>query len=145
MKKNVHAAISMGCTVCHDPHTSGKPMLLKKVLPELCFSCHEKTAFTQETVHAPVAAGTCMACHSPHASDELALLLNKPIDTCTQCHTDVPHGNHVASRKDPQDPNKPGAPFYCGSCHDPHSTKSPLLFKFNAQSVSELCVNCHKF
>jgi predicted CXXCH cytochrome family protein len=39
---------------------------------------------------------------------------------------------------------RPGKPFYCGSCHNPHSTDSPLLFRFNAKSQTELCINCHK-
>jgi predicted CXXCH cytochrome family protein len=144
-KKNVHAAVGMGCTGCHNPHVSQNPVLLKSALPELCYSCHEKGNFTKEGVHAPVASGECTTCHSPHASDEMALLRKKPVEVCTQCHADTPHGNHISSREDPQDPNRPGTPFYCGSCHNPHSTDSPLLFKFDAQSVSELCVNCHKF
>jgi predicted CXXCH cytochrome family protein len=85
-----------------------------------------------------------MTCHTPHSSDEMALLHNKPVKVCTQCHTDPNHGDHISSKKDPEDPTRPGTPFYCGSCHNPHSTNSPMLFKFNAQSMSELCGNCHK-
>jgi predicted CXXCH cytochrome family protein len=99
-----------------------------------------------------------MTCHSPHSSDEMALLTKKPIDVCLQCHPDTPHGSHISKRPqekneqtkgasgetEPQDPNRPGKPFYCGSCHDPHSTDGPLLYRFNAQSMQELCVHCHK-
>jgi predicted CXXCH cytochrome family protein len=144
-KKGVHPAIGMGCTGCHNPHSSQNPRLLTSALPGLCYSCHDKANFTKDDVHPPVASGECMTCHAPHSSDEMALLLKKPVEVCTQCHTDVAHGNHISSQEEPQDPNRPGTPFYCGSCHNPHSTDSPLLFKFNAQSVSELCVNCHKF
>jgi predicted CXXCH cytochrome family protein len=158
MMKDVHPAIGMGCTVCHNPHASNYPKLLTSAVPALCYSCHDKTGFTRKIVHPPVAAGKCMTCHTPHSSDQMALLLKKPIDVCLQCHKDVPHGRHISSPQhqkegqeqekeeevEPQDPARPGKPFYCGSCHDPHSTDSPLLFRFNARSMSELCRHCHK-
>ncbi len=157
-KKNVHAAVGMGCTGCHDPHSSKNKKLLKSAVPSLCFSCHDKAGFSKQNVHPPVASGECMACHSPHSSDNMALLIKKKIiDVCLQCHPDTPHGNHVRQKDQnvqskgtatefaPQDPKRPGKPFYCGSCHDPHSTDGPVLFRFNAQSVQELCINCHQF
>jgi predicted CXXCH cytochrome family protein len=157
-KKVVHPAIDMGCTGCHNPHSSAYSKLLKSEPRILCYSCHEKAQFTKKNVHSPVASGGCMSCHNPHSSDDMALLLKKPIDVCLQCHPDTPHGRHVSTPQqptnnqekakteetEPQDPSRPGKPFYCGSCHSPHSTDSPLLFRFNAQSISELCKNCHK-
>ena len=151
-KKTVHAALAMGCTACHNPHSSKNARLLTSVPPALCFTCHDKAEFTKKNVHKPVASGDCMTCHTPHSSDEIALLSRNPLDLCSQCHPDTPHGQHISSRQTgsseqgtgPQDPARPGKPFYCGSCHNPHSTDSPLLFRFNAQSVSKLCLNCHK-
>lgn len=157
-KKDVHPAIASGCTICHNPHSSKNPKLLTTAVPALCFSCHDKAIFTKKNIHPPVAAGECMTCHTPHSSNEMALLVTKPIDVCLQCHTDTSHGKHISSNQqqsngqggekkeesEPQDPKRPGKPFYCGSCHDPHSTDSPVLFRFNAQSVQDLCVNCHK-
>jgi predicted CXXCH cytochrome family protein len=35
-------------------------------------------------------------------------------------------------------------PFYCGSCHDPHSTNTLNLLRFNAQSAQDLCKNRHQ-
>ncbi len=158
-RKNVHAAVGMGCTGCHDPHSSKNPQLLKSAVPELCFSCHDKSGFSKQNVHPPVASGECTTCHTPHSSDWMALLMKKPVEVCLQCHPDATHGSHIPSRRkeqneqskgtstesEPQDPKRPGKPFYCGSCHDPHSTDGPLLFRFNAQSMQDLCVNCHKF
>jgi predicted CXXCH cytochrome family protein len=46
--------------------------------------------------------------------------------------------------REPRDPARPGRPFYCGSCHEPHSSDVPLLFRFNAKSVMNLCAHCHK-
>jgi predicted CXXCH cytochrome family protein len=48
------------------------------------------------------------------------------------------------SSKTVMDPARPGRAFYCGSCHEPHSTESPKLFRFNAKSSMGLCNNCHK-
>ena len=159
--KSVHQALTMGCTTCHTgidaravPHKkkNNLPKGLSSTLPTLCYGCHDKVEFTKKNIHPPVASGSCTTCHTPHSSDEIALLSKKPIDLCAQCHPDTPHGQHISSRQTgsseqgtgPQDPARPGKPFYCGSCHNPHSTDSPLLFRFNAQSVSKLCKNCHK-
>ncbi len=170
-KKNVHAAVSMGCTSCHNPHSSKNAKLLKAEVPGLCYACHDKKAFTRKTVHAPVAGGMCLSCHGPHASDEMALLLKKPGDVCLECHEEVLKKPHVVatfpSRDHPvlstkkmkvpgedkkwkmteldrKDPARPGKPFYCGSCHDPHSTQAPRLLRFNAASGMDLCLHCHK-
>jgi predicted CXXCH cytochrome family protein len=158
IKSNVHPAVSMGCTGCHDPHSSKNAKLLKTKLPELCFTCHDKTDFIRKVVHPPVAGGGCMTCHSPHATDEMALLLKNPVALCIDCHPDATHGQHAPSRQPPvseqatgitrgpilQDPARPGKPFYCGSCHTPHSADSSSLFRFGAKSSKEFCIHCHK-
>jgi len=174
-KKTVHAAVGMGCTSCHNPHSSKNAKLLISEVPDLCLSCHDKAAFNKKTVHAPVAGGMCLSCHSPHSTDEMSLLLKKPLATCLECHPDVPNKPHavagISSKRHPlgmpkpekkkakqtkdqtatpkppeevKDPARPDKPFYCGSCHDPHSSTGPKLFKFNAQSAMGLCKNCHK-
>ena len=157
-KKNVHPAIVMGCTTCHNPHSSRNAKLVTTKIPELCFSCHDKTAFTGKVVHPPVAAGECLSCHSPHASNEIALLQKKPVAVCLDCHPDAVHGQHSPSRQPPvteqaredvsgpelQDPARPGRPFYCGSCHNPHSAANATLLRFDAKTTKELCVHCHK-
>ena len=96
--KVVHGAIDkVGCTGCHDPHTSDNPYLLVKAFPEgsyapgnkdnfaLCFSCHksdllEKAVTTTATgfrngdknlhvVHINGEKGrSCIICHNPHGS-----------------------------------------------------------------------------
>lgn len=155
-KKDVHPAVGMGCTSCHDPHSSKNTKLLKSKPPNLCFTCHDKAGFTKKTVHPPVASGKCLTCHTPHASDDMALLMKKPVALCLQCHPDAYHGQH-SSRQPPvseqatrsadelrlQDPMRPDKPFYCGSCHNPHSSDGPLLFNFNARSSNDLSVRCH--
>ena len=46
-KKDVHAAISMGCTICHDPHSTKNDKLLAASQPDLCYTCHKKGMFTK--------------------------------------------------------------------------------------------------
>ena len=154
-RKTVHGALGVGCSTCHDPHSSKYKHLLKANEREVCFACHDRTGFARNTVHAPLAQGGCMTCHEPHSSDQTALLVKRPIEMCRQCHQGTPHGTHFRPRKiltgatgtpehqEPEDPRRPGKPFYCGSCHDPHSTDTPLLFRFKARSASELCNGCH--
>lgn len=170
-KKNVHAAV--GCAGCHDPHSSKNAKLLKSEAPDLCYTCHDKKGFTRKVVHSPVQGGMCLTCHSPHASDEMALLLAEPEATCTNCHPDVLKKIHALSgygsvghpvqtkttlkvktekgkdmeervtvRKDPARPNRV---FYCGSCHEPHSTAGARLLRYNARSGMQLCGHCHKY
>ena len=185
-KKTVHAALAMGCTSCHNPHSSNTAKLLLSEAPGLCFTCHDKTLFSKKTIHAPVAGGLCLTCHVPHASDEVALLANSPYDLCLTCHGEIAEKPHILTgigtashpvgpvkkRKvepmkkgkqkakqdvssgtsntimDPvntiMDPVRPGRKFYCGSCHEPHSTETPTLFRFKAKSSMDLCGSCHK-
>ena len=154
--KFVHKALDMGCTTCHGgidaaamPHKkkNSRARGLTSDQPELCYGCHDKGNFTKKNVHAAVAMG-CTGCHNPHSSDMFALLANKPLQVCLQCHADsAEHGKHArpSGDKEPEDPKKPGRSFYCGSCHAPHSSNTPLLFQFDAQSVTGLCLNCHKY
>jgi len=185
-KKTIHAALGMGCTSCHNPHSSNTPKLLKAAAPDLCFTCHDKSLFSKKTTHAPVAGGMCLTCHVPHSSDEVLLLTNKPYDLCLTCHSEIaqkPHalfgfsaaGHPIGPFKKQKpvkvkkkkkkgspelapapelasapsttpimDPARPGREFYCGSCHEPHSTESPKLFRFNVKDNMDICVHCHK-
>ena len=156
-KKTVHAAIEMvGCTGCHNPHSSAKQKLLRSEPPELCFNCHDKTEFSKKNVHMPVAGGMCLSCHTPHASEHIALLNKEPVNVCLECHEDIKKKPHVMQSfsalghptgiqaKDIADPARQGRKLYCGSCHNPHSSESPRLFRYKANSSFQLCANCHK-
>jgi predicted CXXCH cytochrome family protein len=158
--KYIHAPVSMGmCTSCHSPHQSDKEKLLANTPPVLCYTCHDKAAFTKKNVHAPVAAGMCLTCHAPHAAEEMALLRKDPPFVCLDCHADVrkrPHavvgfqtaghplGIAKKGKKYLEDPARPGKRFYCGSCHNPHSSDSIRLFRYKADSTFALCTYCHK-
>jgi len=154
-KKVVHAAIDMGCTGCHTPHSGENAKLLISAPPELCFSCHDKAEFSKKNIHPPVLSGLCLKCHGPHSSDSMALLNKPPVDLCLECHGAVekkPHviaginnAGHPLGKKEKKDPKRPDKQFYCGGCHNPHSSDSMKLFRYPAKATMGLCVNCHKF
>lgn len=160
-KQNVHGALGAGCTGCHDPHSSENAKLLVSAQPDLCYGCHDKTGFSKNTIHAPVAMGMCLSCHTPHSSDGMALLVKNAVTLCLECHADAVKKQHIdagsSSLRHPlgetvktkegerelKNPALPDKPFYCGSCHNPHSTNTPTLFEFNARSAGDLCTHCH--
>lgn len=164
-KKAVHAAIPMGCKICHSqldatgvPHRSAgnAPKGLSAAPPALCGNCHAKSLFEGKLVHAPVAAGTCSTCHDPHASDSVGLLRKDPAALCIDCHADVkkkPHlivgfsggGHPLGDAKKSTgvpDPLRSGKPFYCVACHEPHRSDLPRLGRFDKGMQS--CQSCHK-
>jgi len=157
----IHAPVGVGmCTSCHSPHQSNNEKLLLNQAPDLCYGCHDKAAFSKKNVHMPVVGGMCMSCHKHHVSDEMALLKQEAITVCFECHPKVRKIPHAVSgfsasghpiglvknkaKKVPDDPSRPGKKFYCGSCHNPHSSDWMKLFRYKATTSFELCDNCHK-
>jgi predicted CXXCH cytochrome family protein len=163
--KTVHGAIGMGCTSCHNPHASNNDKLLPAPVPDLCFMCHDKAGFTRKNVHMPVESGMCLSCHSPHSSDQQGLLLKPTHEVCFECHEDVGKRPHAIAgfsptghplglpktdrkgkevkKKPVMDPKREGKLFTCASCHNPHSSDYPRLFRYQAKSAMELCAHCH--
>ena len=151
---NVHEPVGLGtCEACHDPHKSNKEKLLKNTDKAVCFNCHAEEAFTKTNIHAPVAGGDCMVCHLPHASQNSTLLVRKGTLLCRECHSEVekrPHaimgftagGHPLRGRKDPL---RSGKVFSCLSCHNPHSSDWPTLFRYQSSNMFELCIHCHDF
>lgn len=159
-KKVLHPALDMGCESCHAkldtsvmPHkVRGKVAKgLSAEVPGLCFGCHDKGMFEKRYVHAPVAGGLCLDCHDPHSSGNQNLLLKEPVETCLECHPEVrvkghgglslgPHPLGFEERK-LMDPKREGKPFYCGSCHDPHSAEHPKQTRYGKGMTG--CAQCH--
>jgi predicted CXXCH cytochrome family protein len=70
-----HTAIAAkGCLGCHKAHAAAEPALLRAPRPALCFRCHPRERFVQETVHEPVRDGDCAGCHPAHGSAAEGLL-----------------------------------------------------------------------
>lgn len=150
-RKNVHSAIAMGCTGCHNPHSSKKERLLNAEVPDICYNCHDRAEFNKKNVHMPVAGGMCMSCHDPHSTDNIAILNKEYNGVCIDCHGDVikkPHGikrgHRLGGDGRLDDPARKGKKFYCGSCHNPHSSDSIRLFRYDVKTPIKICVNCHK-
>jgi predicted CXXCH cytochrome family protein len=87
-------------------------------------------------------------------------LIKNPEELCLQCHSKIgktPHviadsfeGEHPIGLPKKvgnvvvKDPARPDKPFYCGSCHNPHSANNVKLFRFKAKTAFDLCGYCHK-
>lgn len=73
---HVHGPAGSGrCDLCHLPHQSSFPHLLRQERQEsLCRACHEGELFTTAERHAGFGARDCIACHDPHGSELAALL-----------------------------------------------------------------------
>jgi predicted CXXCH cytochrome family protein len=160
MGKIIHAPVGIGmCINCHVPHQSDNEKLLQSQPPDLCYNCHDKAGFSRKNIHSPVAGGMCLTCHRPHVSEYFALLNRDPINVCFECHSDVRKKPHAVAgfsgaghqlgltrkgKRNIDDPARPGKRFYCGSCHNPHSSDSIKLFRYEVKSSSGLCTYCHK-
>lgn len=163
--KVVHGALQAGCALCHAgidattvPHkVVGKfAKGLTAEPPGLCHQCHDRSAFEGKLVHAPVSSGLCAMCHNPHASNHTALLKKAPASLCLDCHADIkarPHvlagfggrGHPLGDERSAQDPLRPGKPFYCGTCHEPHRAGLARLLRADLRSSAGFCQTCHKF
>ena len=164
-KKVVHAALQMPCSTCHDavdtrviPHkpTGPKGRSMTAELPALCLTCHDGALFEGPRIHAPVAGGQCLLCHDAHSSDQVAMLKKPPAALCLDCHGDIGEASHVlagtraghplgreARKGGPaQDPLRPGRPFYCVGCHEPHRGTLDALAR--VADISEACPKCHR-
>ncbi len=116
-----------------------------------CTECHGELTLAYR--HPPVVED-CLNCHVEHfepapAPSNLQDDLN---DLCLGCHDDPDDtgGHPVVShptegRPDPFDPTRP---FSCVSCHNPHQSNMPALFKYRydvrrAASEGYPCALCH--
>jgi predicted CXXCH cytochrome family protein len=141
-KGSLHPAVEMGCESCHSdvdatdaPHTftGAGPKGLMASAPELCYMCHDKTAYTEGAhVHYPASDGLCTDCHDPHNSVEPSLLLERRPDLCYACHEKSQfYGTTIHS---------PVSLGGCNDCHAAHVSENPKLVN---DTGSGLCFGCH--
>jgi predicted CXXCH cytochrome family protein len=89
------------CKLCHKPHTSRKPSLLRDGLPQACRPCHQKFFSMlgeagEAKTHKPVREGECASCHDVHGSEVRALLSEGDVGKlCKSCHESPPGGHHL--------------------------------------------------
>ena len=150
----IHSPVGKGeCLSCHVPHSTDNDTLTKKPSAKLCFSCHPESGFKGKgSTHKPVMEGLCLECHLPHISNNEGLLFRQGNLICRKCHPQIekqPHtvagftspGHPVRGRKDL---GRPGKIHSCLSCHKPHESDSPNLFRYKGTTAFDLCQNCHK-
>jgi predicted CXXCH cytochrome family protein len=147
--KNVHSAIAMGCTTCHEIRVNRDATYVKLTTTTpaaLCISCHtdKDAGKLTGTVHPP-AVRDCIKCHDPHASDNKNQLL-KPTsgataaeNLCLACHKQglnvPPNGSRHAALD-----------MGCDTCHVTHKTgeKGKPEFDFHlTKAAPALCLDCH--
>ncbi|MHB8844272.1 MAG: cytochrome c3 family protein [Nitrospirota bacterium] len=139
--RTIHEAMQarMGCRICHSgilervmPHKSSTAIGrgLTARVPELCWSCHEKKAFTRPVVHGALEKG-CLGCHVPHASEHERLLNAPQPELCTRCHArTLIAGQHRHGALE----------MGCTTCHDPHASENEKLLRTRQPDI---CYGCH--
>lgn len=131
-KKTVHPALGMGCTACHNPHSTKNAKLLNSEPPELCYNCHDRKKFEGKTVHPPVSGGMCTTCHNPHSTDKPRLLVAEPPELCFNCHDKAEFTK--------KNVHPPVAGGMCLTCHGPHATNNASIL---SKRLNDLCFDCH--
>lgn len=151
-RKYLHdAEVTGNCYTCHPPEDGPVRFPLPDPVVSNCYACHENNTQGKK-VHGPTSTGRCTICHDPHAADNPSLLKKPTWNLCVTCHAEKTDGVHVVAgfvfgdshpTKGWEDPTQPGKDFSCASCHNPHSTDTPNLWKYDAQRRGQLCVVCH--
>jgi predicted CXXCH cytochrome family protein len=146
--KNVHTAISTGCTSCHEIRVNKDVTRVKLITTTpaaLCFTCHADKAPAEinGTIHKP-AVRDCLKCHDAHASDNKYQLL-KPTsgdqkeNLCLGCHNT---GLNVPAKGS----RHPALDMGCETCHLTHKAgeRGKQEFDFHLTKVTPaLCLDCH--
>lgn len=147
--KNVHTAISMGCTSCHEIRVNKDVTRVKLITTTpsaLCFTCHadKNPAEIKGIVHKP-AVRDCLKCHDPHESENKYQLV-KPTsgatekdNLCLSCHSTGLGVPANGSRH-------PALDMGCDACHVVHKTGETGKAEFDfhlAKAAPALCLDCH--
>ncbi len=128
---------------------------------KICFDCHDNPLL-KSGPHEGALWG-CETCHAPHQGyGGPAGLVAKVDQLCFSCHSrkailgecSQPDGSdcghpvnrHPVIKK--KDPLYPKREFTCVSCHNPHSSDQPHLFRYNYRAETSpykgvLCAVCH--
>jgi predicted CXXCH cytochrome family protein len=130
---------SIGCTECHNVHTSNSNALLKESEEQLCLKCHDDL-FNKNGEYSHSVEG-CRICHEPHFSKYDNLFIAEATNLCV----DPCHDSYVRERSHPvgrgvNDPLKGNELTCTSSCHVFHSSAYKAL---TPTSNRELCRSCH--
>jgi predicted CXXCH cytochrome family protein len=142
-----HKPVAEGkCRLCHKPHTSANPRLLKSPGAQSCRPCH--VAFFKEIddaptrqVHAPARDGACGTCHQVHGGPARLLREGAARERCAGCHPNPKNFHHALTATQLSVGGGEAAKARgCLLCHVPHvSSRQRLL------APETVCKGCHKF
>ncbi|MBI5208408.1 MAG: sigma 54-interacting transcriptional regulator [Elusimicrobia bacterium] len=139
---------SRSCEMCHEPAGKDGKAVLKEMPAKSCFVCHPdfKKLLDKPATHMPFANGQCADCHNPHVSARPGMIKGRLDAICLGCHDaglkdNHPVARHPTSREGKADPRRPGRPFDCASCHEPHAGTLPKLARGEPE---RLCGECHQ-
>ena len=136
-RRTVHPPAAAACVLCHDPHASRYALQTRLPLNALCLACHFSAATAPDDA-VPLEFASHRVTAAERSLFEKAPRIGLEPDG-TRGHPVIKHP--VTNRTDP----KTGAAFGCASCHNPHGSSGPRLFRFEANTLVELCRNCHPF
>ncbi len=72
--QEIHAPVRQGqCVLCHTPHRSSRPHLIRPSGEQICYNCHEPGEIRTSS-HPPVQRADCLFCHAGHRSEREHLL-----------------------------------------------------------------------
>lgn len=137
-----HGVIDLiGCRACHEPHGGENEKLLRKSGEDLCFECH----LPGRARSRPEGGVTAF---DRFAFDERLSARMQSLRLSDDLQTGHPVTNHrVLGVPTKEGLKRSGSSFEgeltCTVCHDPHKGRSSHLFKWDASSSTEVCLNCH--
>jgi len=131
----VHGPVAAGeCLLCHEPHKTNNPHLLKRPIPQLCAGCHKEMAVEESALDRPERGHLqCNGCHEGHVGSADHLKAGVP-ELCYECHESL---DPIALEGYVHGPVAMGACLYC---HEPHETKEEHRLR---EPIPELCYGCH--
>lgn len=164
--KNVHPAIKINCTGCHDPHSGDRQYRLKAdKRVDLCLTCHtEKKEWIKNVKNKHGAIdlknGGCFGCHDPHGTTRPKMLrADSTKELCLSCHNKalkrdedgmmlLNMDEHLKNNDKWHGPIIAGD---CTGCHNPHGSDNLRMLrgKYPEKSIekfkseSYVCFNCH--
>lgn len=127
----VHGPYREGdCILCHDPHASEHPALVRTSPQALCTACH--LARRAEGATVPLFGGREIPVETFRKFPKIAL------DRAQR--TGHPYLGHPVSNG--EDPFRKGQPYSCLSCHAPHAAPVAKLLREEWKSL-DVCDRCH--
>jgi len=140
-----HGVIAQfGCEACHEPHGSRNAQLLRIEGSELCLSCHDPGRLPGAGEDGVVKLLGQFELTATAARDVASLRLSgdglrgHPVPQ----HRVLGMPTKEEMKRKNVDSTYSGE-FTCLTCHDPHKGRSEDIFRWDATSSMQVCLQCH--